>query len=148
MSVRLISHIVLTLILFAIGWWLYLRIGDAGALDSVEVAKYWFAMLVYVFFSWVFYWIAHWFRLRVWLAMQVLAILISAISTGALLYISREHQQQVEEKVTQQQEGIDSDAEKNDVLDSESEIEKLSLTEDSEFDGPEISAPEQNNDSN
>ncbi len=100
MSARLIIHIVVTLILFAIGWWLYVRLEDNSydAINSVSVATYWFAMLVYVFFSWILYWIVHWFRLRAWVIAQIIAIVIAAVATGTLLYISTEHQKQLEEK--------------------------------------------------
>jgi thiol:disulfide interchange protein len=142
MSARLILHIILTLILFALGWWLYLRIGDAGAFGSVEVAKYWFAILVYVFFSWIFYWIVHRLRLRAWFIMQFLAILIAAISTSALLYISREHQEKIEQKAMQQQEDLNSIAEQEVGSVSENKEEDLSLSEEGEFNESETSQSE------
>lgn len=147
MSARLILHIILTIVLFAIGWWLYMSIGHSGALDSVGVAMYWFAMLVYVFFSWIFYWIVHRLRLRVWVIMQILAILISAVSIGALLYVSREHQKQVEEKVIQDQRdeevlSSDTDQDSASAIESEGVGEILNLSEGEELDESATSLPE------
>lgn len=146
MSARLILHVILTLVLFVVGWWLYMSIGNAGALDSIGVATYWFAMLIYIFFSWLFYWIVHRLRLRVWIIMQVLAILITAVSTGALLYISREHQKQVEEKTIQEQqdeEALGSGAEQDSAaaIDSEGGLETLNLSEEEELNESVPSAP-------
>jgi len=118
MSARLILHIVLTLVLFSLGWWLYKSIGNSGSLGSVGVATYWFAMLVYILFSWLFYWMVHRLKVRYWLIMQILAFLISAISTSALLYVSKEHQKQIEDKAMQEQkdeEALISIPEKDDV---------------------------------
>ncbi|MFK7815126.1 MAG: hypothetical protein AB8B92_02220 [Gammaproteobacteria bacterium] len=134
MSARLILHIILSLVLFTVGWWLYMSIGNSGALDSIGVATYWFAMLVYMFFSWLFYWVVHRLRLRVWVIMQILAILISAVSTGVLLYVSREHQKQVEEKAIQEQleeEVLGSGAEQDSgaAIGSEKGVEVLNLSE-------------------
>lgn len=104
MSARLILHIITTLILFAVGWWLYMRMQENAydSIDSINVAKYWFASLVYIFFSWIFYWVVHRLKLKAWVIAQILALIFSTVATVSLLYISREHQKQHEEKAMQQ----------------------------------------------
>ena len=104
MSARLILHIVTTLVLFAIGFWLYMRMQENvyDSIDSTSVAVYWFTALVYIFFSWIFYWIVHRLKLKAWLIAQVLAIIVAAVSILALQYISRDHQQKLEDKVLQE----------------------------------------------
>ncbi len=133
MSARLIIHIVVTLILFAIGWWLYVRLEDNSydAINSVSVATYWFAMLVYVFFSWILYWIVHWFRLRVWVIAQIIAIVIAAVATGTLLYISTEHQKQLEEKamLEEKSEQATNSATDQGAGSNEEKIQTLNLSE-------------------
>ncbi|MGH1536849.1 MAG: hypothetical protein ACRBDX_02190 [Gammaproteobacteria bacterium] len=133
MSARLIIHIVVTLILFAIGWWLYVRLEDNSydAINSVSVATYWFAMLVYVFFSWILYWIVHWFRLRAWVIAQIIAIVIAAVATGTLLYISTEHQKQLEEKamLEEKSEQATNSATDQGAGSNEEKIQTLNLSE-------------------
>lgn len=145
MSARLILHIILTLVLFAVGWWLYASMDNVGALDSVGVATYWFAMLVFILSSWLFYWIVHRLRMRFWIIMQILAIVISAVSTSALLYASREYQKQIEEEVIQEQKDEDafnSDAEHDTarVIESKGNVETLNLSEGEELNGQEAPA--------
>ena len=69
MPARFILHVMTTLVLFAVGWWLYMRMGDTalGAIDSTSVAMYWFASLVFILFSWVFYWFVHRLKTRAWI---------------------------------------------------------------------------------
>lgn len=141
MSARLILHFIVTIVLFAIGWWLYVRLEDSSfdAIDSVSVATYWFAALVYILFSWLFYWFVHRLKLRAWVVAQIFAVLIAAIATGALLYVSREHQQQLEEKALleeQQAETLNSDAEQvqDSASESESKPETLNLSEEDAID--------------
>ncbi len=124
MSARLILHIIVTIVLFTIGWWLYVRLEDSSfdAIDSVSVATYWFAALVYILISWLFYWFVHRLKLKAWVVAQIIALVITAFATGALLYVSREHQRQLEEKALlekQQAETLNSDEEQ--VQDSASE---------------------------
>jgi len=74
-----------------------------AAIESVNVAIFWFAALVYIFFSWIFYWIVHRLKLKAWLIAQVLALIIAAVATLSLLYVSRDHQQRLEQKAMQQE---------------------------------------------
>lgn len=142
MSARLILHIILTVILFAIGWWLYVQLGDSSfdTIDSVSVATYWFAALVYILFSWLFYWFVHRLKLRAWAIAQFFAVLMAALATGALLYVSREHQQQLEQKTLleeQQAEALNSDEQQAQDSASESVVSKpetLNLSEEDAID--------------
>ena len=113
MSARLILHIVTTLVLLAIGCWLYMRMQENtyDSIDSTNVAIFWFASLVYIFFSWIFYWIAHRLKLKAWLIAQILALILAAVSTLTLLYVSRDHQQQLEEKTIQQEQDTSTTSE-------------------------------------
>jgi len=124
MSARLILHVIVTLVLFAIGWWLYMRLENKsyGAIDSVSVATYWFSVLVYALFSWLFYWIVHGLKLKAWVIAQIIAVVIATISTGSLLFVSREHQKQFEEEVKLQEQEV-LDAEEQQEVTSESEPE-------------------------
>ena len=144
MSARLILHFVVTLIFFAIGWWLYMRMEDNAydAIDSVNVAIYWFAVLVYILFSWFFYWIVHRLKLKAWVIGQILAVVIAAVATVSLLFISHEHQKQLEEKAMleeQKAQTLNSDEEPTHPPenDSEVELETLNLSEGGEVGEPE-----------
>jgi Ca2+/Na+ antiporter len=140
MSARLILHFIVTIVLFAIGWWLYVRLEDRSydAIDSVSVATYWFAALVYILFSWLFYWFVHRLKLKAWMVAQIIAVVIAVFATGALLYVSREHQQQLEEKalLEEQAETLSSDAEQaqNPTSESGSKPETLNLSEEDAID--------------
>lgn len=136
MSARLILHIIVTIVLFTIGWWLYVRLEDSNfdAIDSVSVATYWFAALVYILISWLFYWFVHRLKLKAWVVAQIITLVISAFATGALLYVSREHQQQLEEKALlekQQAETLNTDEEQaqNSASKSVSKPKTLNLSE-------------------
>ena len=139
MSARLIIHVTFTLVLFTVGWWLYMRLDDNSdaAVGSVGVATYWFAVLVYVLFSWFFYWIVHRLKLKTWVIAQIFAVVIASVSTGSLLFVSREHQKQLEAEAMQQQksekakssdEGQDAKSETK----SEDKIQTLNLSEEDE----------------
>ncbi|MEJ2115709.1 MAG: hypothetical protein P8X88_06610 [Gammaproteobacteria bacterium] len=134
MPARFIIHSVVTLILFAIGWWLYMRLlgGYKGEIDSVGVAIYWFAILVYVLFSWLFYWFVNKLKLRAWVIAQIIAIAIAVVSTGSLLYISNEHQKQLEEKAMLEQQEEKSSIQELEQSDSkvENKIQSLNISED------------------
>jgi len=114
MSARLILHIITTLILFAIGWWMYMRMEENtyDSISSVNVATYWFASLVIA---------------------QILALIIAAVATTSLLYVSRDHQQKLEEKAIQQEQETSSqeeqDLEKSEST-SDDKPETLNLSED------------------
>jgi hypothetical protein len=111
------------------GWWLYMRLGnrDYGTIDSVSVATYWFAVLVYVLFSWLFYWIVYRLRLKAWIIAQIIAVVIATISTGSLLFVSREHQKQFKEKANLQEQAVLNPEEQQEVT-SESEPEEKMQT--------------------
>lgn len=122
MPVRLILHAIVTLVLFAIGWWLYMRMGNRnyGAIDSVSVAIYWFTVLVYVLFSWLFYWMVHRLKFKAWAIAQILAVVIATISTGSIMFLSRKHQKQFEEEVNfLEQKALDVEEQQNVTLESE-----------------------------
>lgn len=142
MSARPILHIIVTIVLFAIGLWLYVRVKDSSfdAIDSVSLATYWFAALIYILFSWLLYWFVHRLKLKAWVAAQIIAVFIAAFATGALLYISREHQQQLEEKAFQEQqlkETLNPDAERAQDPASES-VDKPKTLNLSEEDGIDL----------
>jgi thiol:disulfide interchange protein len=138
MSARLILHIITTIVLLAVGCWLYMRMQE-NAYDSIDennVAIYWFASLVYIFFSWIFYWIVHRLKLKAWVIAQILALVFAAVATVSLLYISREYQQQLEEKAMQKNEAASAaqgesvqDSANGLETDSEDKLETLNLSE-------------------
>ena len=134
MPARFIIHSIVTLVLLAIGWWLYIRLNGnhKDAIGSVSVAIYWFAILVFVLFSWLFYWFVHRLKLRAWVIAQITAIIIAAVSTTSLLYISREHQKQLEEKARLEEQGRKPSTPEVKQSNSETEdkIQTLNLSED------------------
>ncbi len=146
MSARLILHIITTLVLFAVGWWLYMRMQESAhdSIDSTSVALYWFASLVYILFSWIFYWIVHRLKLKAWVIAQILALILTAVATVSLLYISHEHQKQLEEKAMLQNadtSGVQGESVQNSEnepgtgLDNKSEnkLETLNLSEEGDL---------------
>lgn len=138
MSARLILHIVTTLVLLAVGCWLYMRMEENAydSIDSVNVAIYWFVSLVYVLFSWVFYWLVHRLKLKAWVIAQILALIIAAGATAVLLYVSREHQQQLEQKTMQQDEKAASSQQeivKGSGDGSDEKLEILNLSEEGDL---------------
>jgi len=133
MSARLILHIITTLILFALGWWLYIRMADSAsdAIDSSSIAMYWFASLVFILFSWIFYWFVHRLKLKAWIISLILAAIIAAVSTVALVTVAEDNQRKLEEAEMQQSEQqsgvlIPEDAQE---LETEQESETLNLSE-------------------
>ena len=134
MPARFILHIIVTLVLFVIGWWIYMHLDDNSYdLDSVTVAIYWFAALVFIFFSWLFYWFVHKLKTKAWVIALILAMIIAAVSTISLLYISRQHQQQLEEEAMFEKQDqlskTDSQVDKSQDSESKNEIETLNLGE-------------------
>ena len=134
MSPRLILHIILTLLLLAIGWWLYTQlVGNHSNLNSLIVATYWFAALVFIFFSWLFYWFVHRLGTTAWMIAILTALGISMISTISLLYVSRENQRKLEEESMrlEQEKASDSESQKDQTQQTESknQIETLNLGE-------------------
>ena len=134
MSARLVLHIITTLILFALGWWLYIRMGDSAtdAIDSITVATYWFASLVFILFSWIFYWFVHRLRLKAWLIAIAAAVIIAAISTVVLIKYADNNQRKLEEAEMQRQSGQENGAVVSEDVqgqETQSEIETLNLSE-------------------
>jgi hypothetical protein len=76
---------------------MHLENNTADAINSANIATYWFAMLVYVLFSWLFYWFVHRLKLKAWVISQIFSIIIATGATGSLLFISKEHQKQLED---------------------------------------------------
>ncbi len=72
-------------------------------MNSIPVASYWFGFLIFVLFSWLFYWPLHKFSAKSWL----IALLIAVTSTAAMLFIAREYENKInaEEKVLSQDQG-------------------------------------------
>ena len=134
MSPRLILHITLTLLLLAIGWWLYAQlVGKNSNLNSLIAATYWFAALVFIFFSWLFYWFVHKLSTTAWMIAFLAALGISMISTISLLYVSRENQKKLEEESMrlEQEKASESGSQTDQTQQSETnnQIETLNLGE-------------------
>ena len=137
MAPRFILHIILTLLLLSIGWWLYTQLtGGHSNLDSITVAAYWFAALVFIFFSWLFYWFVHRLSTTAWMIALIVSLVVTVISTLSLLYISRENQKKlVEEAIQQEQEKISEEkaqAEQPQQSETSNKIETLNLSEDND----------------
>ncbi len=130
MPARFILHVVITIVLLTIGWWLYMRLDDSGYnVDSITVATYWFTILVFILFSWLFYWFVHKLKTKAWVIAQVLAVAIAAVSIISLLYISQEHQKLLEEEAIKKEQIPEADAQTEQSSESSNEIETLSLSE-------------------
>ncbi len=134
MAPRFILHIILTLLLFSIGWWLYMRlVGTNSSVNSITVATYWFAALVFIFFSWIFYWFVHRLSSTAWMIALLAALAIAIISTLILLYISQENQKKLEEESMrlEQEQASEPDSQTDQTQQSESnnQIETLNLGE-------------------
>jgi len=134
MSARLILHIITTLILLALGWWLYIRMGDSASdsIDSISVATYWFATLVFILFSWMFYWFVHRLKLKAWIISIILAIIIAVVSTIVLIKVAENNQRKLEDAEMQKQSEQDSGAatvEESQAQENEKESETLNLGE-------------------
>ncbi len=134
MPPRFILHIILTLLLLAIGWWLYMQlVGNNSSFNSIIVATYWFAALVFIFFSWLFYWFVHRLSSTAWMIAFLVALTIAMISTISLLYISRENQKKLEEESArlEQEQAYESESKTDQSQQSESnnQIETLNLGE-------------------
>ena len=130
MPARFILHIITTLVLFAVGWWIYMHMNDNRYdIDSVTVATYWFASLVFILFSWLFYWFVHRLKTGAWVIALILAVVIALVAIIALLYYSREHQQQLEEEAFKQEQNSISETTPQTESAPNNEIEILNLGE-------------------
>ncbi len=125
MPARFILHIIVTIILLSIGWWLYMSIGE-GSYDSMTVATYWFAALVFILFSWLFYWFVHRLKTKAWVIALVLSAVITAIATSALLFYS---QKSIEQTVEETGQLNQEDSVKEQSTNTTTEIETLDLGE-------------------
>lgn len=94
MTTRFILHVILCIFFAAIGWWLYLQLGKNGytLITPLSVASYWFGFLIFVFFSWIFYWILHRRSTKSWAIAQLIALLIAITATISMLVISHDHE--------------------------------------------------------
>lgn len=137
MSARLILHIITTLVLFAFGSWLYIRMGDdaTDAINETSVATFWFASLVFIFFSWLFYWPMHRLKLKAWIIALIIAVIIAAVSTVVLKKVADENQRKLEE-IEMQKESAADVTEDASVQETEEKLETLNLGEGDEL--PEI----------
>ncbi len=106
MSLRFVLHISLCVLLAIAGWWLYqqLSVNSNYSVSSIQVASYWFGILIFILFSWIFYWILHRRSVKAWVIALIIAALIAVVSTAALLIISQDHEQQRQKALEQIQE--------------------------------------------
>ena len=121
MSQRFVLHIILCIFLAGIGWWLYLQLSEneINSITSMSVASYWFGLLIFLFISWIFYWILHRRSTKAWLIALFIAFVISVVSTIALLIISHEHEQQRQEALEQSEELEEQEVPELDALEPE-----------------------------
>ena len=96
MTTRFILHAILCIFFAAIGWWLYLQLENNGytLITPLSVASYWFGFLIFVFFSWIFYWILHRRSTKSWAVAQFISLLIAIIATILIVVISHDHESQ------------------------------------------------------
>ena len=106
MSLRFILHIGLCILFALVGWWLYLQQSESSSysVSSIQVASYWFGLLIFVLFSWIFYWILHKRSGQAWMIALIIALVIAIVSTVALIIISRDHESQRQKALEQSQE--------------------------------------------
>ena len=119
MKPRFIVHMLLSASLASLGLWLFMQMGTTSYayIDSIFVASYWFAFLIFLFFSWFFYWILHKRSTTAWLIALVLAGLIAIAGIVAMRTVSKQYQQEVEksEAEAMQQELEPSTSENDDI---------------------------------
>ena len=145
MSLRFIVHLGLCVGLVLIGGWLYLQLSETSSysVSSIQVASYWFALLVFILFSWFFYWIIHKRSGQAWMIALMIALLIAAISTGTLLFISHEHEAQRQQVLEDSQQSEVEELNAPGQTDSEpntqesEELEELLLDEEQAIEGLE-----------
>lgn len=94
MTLRFTIHLIFSLLLAIIGYWLYMQLNTNvySFISSISVASYWFGYLIFLLFSWFLYWILHRRSARVWAIAQFISILIAVISTVSLLMLSYDHE--------------------------------------------------------
>ncbi len=107
MKPRFILHMLLSASLISLGLWLYMQMQTSSHeyIDSIFVASYWFTFLIFLLFSWFFYWVLHKRSTTAWLISLVLAVAIAIAGIIALRIVSKQYQQEIEkaEEVIQQQ---------------------------------------------
>lgn len=134
MPARFILHIILTLVLLAFGWWLYMQLGK-GSYKTMSVATYWFTALVFILLSWLFYWFVHRLKTKAWIIALIIAGLFTAAATTTLLLLSKQNQKLQEDAALAQEqadsEKAEAQAQAQDI-ESPAEIETLNLGEDLE----------------
>lgn len=106
MSLRFILHISLCVLLTLVGWWLYLQLSknSSYSVSSIQLASYWLGLLIFILFSWIFYWILHRRSGQAWMISLVIALVIAIVATTALLIISHDHERQRQKALEQSQE--------------------------------------------
>lgn len=94
MTLRFTLHLLICVLLATFGFWLYmqLNINEYKFINSISVASFWFGFLIFLLFSWLFYWVLHRRSAKVWAIAQFISVLIAVISTAALLVISHDHE--------------------------------------------------------
>ena len=126
MHQRFILQVILCVFLAGLGYWFYWQLDVSGSdsLNSIPVASYWFGFLIFVLFSWLFYWPLHKFSAKSWLIALLIALIIAVTSTAAMLFIARGYENKInaEEKVLSQDQGPQ-------ILSLDS-VEEDSITED------------------
>ena len=126
MSLRFTLHFLICVLFAALGWWLFLQLRDntSASITSIHVAGYWFGFLVFILFSWFFYWILHRRSTKAWFISLMIAGFIAVISTGAMVIVSHDHEQQRQAK----QEVLNKDQETEIIEEKlEEELEELKL---------------------
>ena len=125
MSQRSVLHIILCVFLAGVGWWLYLQLSEneINSITSMSVASYWFGLLIFLFISWIFYWILHRRSTKAWLIALFIAFVISVVSTIALLIISHEH----EAKRQAEEDALNQEQDSEDLLQQDPDLEELQL---------------------
>lgn len=131
MKPRFIAHMLLSASLASLGLWLYMQMQSSTYqyIDSIFVASYWFVFLIFLFFSWFFYWVLHRRSVIAWLIALVLASFIAIATYIALHIVAEQYQQEIEnaENILQQdleQDSIDADDSATDpVVEEDLEID-------------------------
>ena len=131
MSLRFVLHIIVCIFFAGLGGWLYLQLGhdQSGLINSISLACYWFGYLVFLFFSWIFYWVVHKSSATAWIVAQFFALSIAIFATVSIVIISREHEnrRQVEEEAFLQKQESQSAPSQDDAEDSVIVEEELEL---------------------
>jgi len=121
MKPRFIFHMLLSASLASFGLWLYMQMQHSGNayIDSILVASYWFTFLIFLFFSWFFYWVLHKRSTKAWLIALVLAALIAIAGIIALRVVAKQYQLETEKTQTEAIQQQAPKQEEQDIVDEE-----------------------------